>query len=750
MAIEVQGGVKPIMSSKDDLEDEARLSAASDCWTADKAASGLRRKQAGRGSYRAFFDWIEMGTRLHEALRTLCFNTGWRYAVLWKLQHRAPMTLTWEDAYYDNREEHYALDNTAFPETGGNLWDLHSHDPLGSAVVKMSCQVYSVGEGVIGQVAVAGKHMWIFADKHIIDSCSPFEHSDGWHAQFSAGINTVVVVAVLPYGVVQLGSLNKIPENLEMVKYIRDSFFGLQESSVRSSSCLSDISTSSPASGIFIDRHGLSSINRHVNKDKKVFWAPTFPSFGRLAKHSDIVPLPGGLPKTAADAINKDGGLDLLSYEDDDSAILLQSRSEAFVLEQQKSRTRLHSDRQCEGGTSDLEKQGVSSVDHDAPSSYNSFKENKIYNVVLPANDFGGDISYLQADLLDFSACNNETAMFIPKPFGMQIQRDWENTVFQAESNKMEPVDTAFKFSAGCELYEVFGPVFQKQRSYCDWEAEKSETGTGIEVSEGLDCSSLLTADSGSEQLLEAVVANVYCGVTDVKSEKSFCESAKSQLTTEEMPHPTCDKNTVGSAGYTFNQAIGERGALCLSSEACGASSFRGFSSRSQSMFSGQLDSAQDPAKINKKRASLCSIDSLLERTIKHMIFMQSITKHAEKLNKCTKSKVHEKKTVLRGLPTYDHGSTWAVEVGSVVTVCPIMVENINKNGQMLIEMLCECSHFLGISEAIRSLGLTILEGATEAWAEQQKHASHGYIMVTCADTAIYNNIGAATVTLCE
>ncbi|KAI8523022.1 hypothetical protein RHMOL_Rhmol13G0042300 [Rhododendron molle] len=719
-------------------EDEARLSAASDCWTADKAASGVA-KEAGR-------------------------------------KRLVQRTLTWEDAYYDNREEHDALDNTAFPETGGNLWDLHSHDPLGSAVVKMSCHVYSVGEGIIGQVAVAGKHMWIFADKHIIDSCSPFEHSDGWHAQFSAGIRTVVVVAVLPYGVVQLGSLNKIPENLEMVKYIRDSFFGLQESSVRSSSCLSDISASSPASGIFIDWHGLSSINRHVNKDKKVFRAPTFPSFGRPAKHSDIVPLRGDLPKTTADAINKDGGLDLLSYEDDDSAILLQSRSEAFVLDQQKSRTRLHSDRQCEGGTSDLEKQGVGSVDHGAPSSNNSFKENKIYNVVLPANDFGVDISYLQAYLLDFSACNNETAMFIPKPFGMQIQRDLEDTVFQAESNKMEPMDTAFKFSAGCELYEVFGPVFQKQRSYCDWEAEKSETGTAIEVSEGLDCSSLLMADSGSEQLLEAVVANVYCGVTDVKSEKSFCESAKSQLTTEEMPQPPCSKNTVGSAGYTFNQAIGERGALCLSSEACGASSFRGFSSRSQSMFSGQLDSAQDPAKINKKRArpggncrprprdrqliqdrikelrelvpngSKCSIDSLLERTIKHMIFMQSITKHAEKLNKCTKSKVHDKKTVLRGLPTYDHGSTWAVEVGSVVTVCPIMVENINKNGQMLIEMLCEeCSHFLEISEAIRSLGLTILEGA-----EQQKHSSHGYIMVTCADTAIHNNIGAATVTLCE
>lgn len=363
----------------------------------------------------------------------------------------------------------------------------------------------------------------------------------------------------------------------------------------------SDIASGRPASGIFIDRHGLSDISRHVNKEKQVFRAPTFPSFGRPAKHSDIVPLPGDLLKTAADAINKDGGLDLLAYESDDSAILLQSRSEAFIVEQQKSQTRLHSDKHCEGGTSDLGKQGMGSVDHNAPSSYNSFKENKIYNV-LPANDFGADISYLQADL-DISACTNETAINIQKPFGMQIQRDLENSVFQEESNKMEPVDTAFNFSAGCELYEVFRPVFRRQRSYYVWEAEKSGTGTALEVSEGLDCSSLLTADSGSEQLLEAVVANAYCAVTDVKSEESFCDSMKSQLTTDGMPQPTCNKNTVGSVGYTFNKAIGEREALCLSSEACGASSFRGFSSRSQSMFSGKLDSAQDRAKINKKRA---------------------------------------------------------------------------------------------------------------------------------------------------
>lgn len=37
-----------------------------------------------------------------------------------------------------------------------------------------------------------------------------------------------------------------------------------------------------------------------------------------------------------------------------------------------------------------------------------------------------------------------------------------------------------------------------------------------------------------------------------------------------------------------------------------------------------------------------------------------------------------------------------------------------------MLQMLCEeCSHFLEIAEAIRSLGLTILKGATEAHGEK-------------------------------
>ena len=84
-------------------------------------------------------------------------------------------------------------------------------------------------------------------------------------------------------------------------------------------------------------------------------------------------------------------------------------------------------------------------------------------------------------------------------------------------------------------VYEVLGPAFQKHSSYHDWKAEKTKTEKATEMPDGMDYSSLLTAASCSEHLLEAVVANVCCGGADVKSEKSYCQSVKSLLTAEEM-----------------------------------------------------------------------------------------------------------------------------------------------------------------------------------------------------------------------
>ncbi|XP_028756774.1 transcription factor LHW [Neltuma alba] len=110
-----------------------------------------------------------------------------------------------------------------------------------------------------------------------------------------------------------------------------------------------------------------------------------------------------------------------------------------------------------------------------------------------------------------------------------------------------------------------------------------------------------------------------------------------------------------------------------------------------------------------------CSIDALLERTIKHMLFLQSVTKHADKLKQTGESKIMTKEGGLLLKDNFEGGATWAYEIGSQSMVCPIIVEDLNPPRQMLVEMLCEeRGFFLEIADLIRGLGLTILKGVME------------------------------------
>lgn len=109
------------------------------------------------------------------------------------------------------------------------------------------------------------------------------------------------------------------------------------------------------------------------------------------------------------------------------------------------------------------------------------------------------------------------------------------------------------------------------------------------------------------------------------------------------------------------------------------------------------------------------SIDALLERTIKHMLFLQSVTKHADKLKQNGESEIINKDGGLVLRDGFEGGRTWACEVGSQNMVWPIIVEDLNPPRQMLVEMLCEQRGlFLEIADIIRGLGLTILKGVME------------------------------------
>ncbi|XP_050204938.1 transcription factor bHLH155 [Mercurialis annua] len=719
-----------------------------------------------------------MGTDLHNALRSFCFNTDWKYAVFWKLKHRARMVLTWEDAYYDNFEQHDPVANKCFGETLENLCGgRYSHDPLGLAVAKMSYHVYSLGEGIVGQVAITGKHRWIIADKHVTNSISSFEFSDGWQSQFSAGIRTIVVVAVVPYGVVQLASLNNVAEDMKLVTHIKDVFLSLQDSPVNNATSPLQHSMMKSSSYLHLPTKGLDSesvaipsglyySDKVADKSTPYNQSTVLPYLQKqLDNSSHNYSLPPGIHQnTSVELINKHGGHESSMPMNFESVKLLQPRSDNYYLEQQNQVGRnLLVNHTCGETTSVWQDPGGGSALNITPH-LNSYVKDIINldDVILPYEKFGTDLANFPVDLLDSTFCHRSKsdgldtcqngALNMPDSSRMNLRKGHDKKLeYQSESSDIDTSNTFLKFSAGSELHEALGSVFSKRSMYFDCEAEKTEVGNIAEVLEGIS-SSQLTFDPGSENLLEAVVGSVcYSGSSEAKCEKSVSKSVQSLLTTEKMPELQCQaKHIIHSSDFSIKQQslVQEEKHNCSSSTGVyGAISSKAFSSTCPSNYSEQLDRRSEPAKNNKKRTkpgescrprprdrqliqdrikelrdlvpngAKCSIDSLLERTVKHMLFLEGITKHADKLNKCAESKMYQKGT---DTSNYEKGSSWAVEVGGHLKVSSIIVENLNKNGQMLVEMLCEeCSHFLEIAEAIRSLGLTILKGITEAHGEK-------------------------------
>jgi len=99
---------------------------------------------------------------------------------------------------------------------------------------KMSHEVYSYGEGLMGKVAADDSHKWVYreAQEKGISLLSPWHgsldpHPRTWEGQFRAGIQTIALVAV-EGGLLQLGSTLKIDEDLNFVILLQRKFKYLQ------------------------------------------------------------------------------------------------------------------------------------------------------------------------------------------------------------------------------------------------------------------------------------------------------------------------------------------------------------------------------------------------------------------------------------------------------------------------------------------------------------------------------------------
>ncbi|XP_019051641.1 PREDICTED: uncharacterized protein LOC104588121 isoform X2 [Nelumbo nucifera] len=164
----------------------------------------------------------------------------WVYAVFWRILPRNYPPPKWD--YGEG-----ALDRSKGNKRNWILvWedgfcDFHECERAGSGYVKgrfgadiffkMSHEVYSFGEGLVGKVAADNSHKWVFRenppenDPNWSGSIEP--QPKQWKLQFNSGIQTIAVISVRE-GIIQLGSLDKIVEDLNMVISVQRKFSYLQ------------------------------------------------------------------------------------------------------------------------------------------------------------------------------------------------------------------------------------------------------------------------------------------------------------------------------------------------------------------------------------------------------------------------------------------------------------------------------------------------------------------------------------------
>ncbi|KAK0574712.1 hypothetical protein LWI29_027839 [Acer saccharum] len=175
---------------------------------------------------------------LQHTLRSLCIHedSQWVYAVFWRILPRnypPPKILVWEDGFCNfaaSTADQVSSGDCPSSSVYGNCEFQHYQGLQPELFFKMSHEIYNYGEGLIGKVAADHSHKWIYNEPNDqeINFLSAWHnsadsHPRTWEAQFQSGIKTIALIAVRE-GVVQLGAVNKVMEDLSYVVLLRKKF----------------------------------------------------------------------------------------------------------------------------------------------------------------------------------------------------------------------------------------------------------------------------------------------------------------------------------------------------------------------------------------------------------------------------------------------------------------------------------------------------------------------------------------------
>ncbi|XP_051113641.1 transcription factor LHW-like isoform X2 [Andrographis paniculata] len=642
-----------------------------------------------------------MGYLLKEALKTLCGVNQWSYAVFWKFGCQNPELLIWEDCYYERSlPENFPW----FSVVENGCFRARDNVHLLVDNMMMDSRVVILGERLVGRVAFTGSHQWILSENYNQEAHPP-EVLKELRRQFSAGMKTIAVIPVLPHGVVQFGSFLTIMESSGFVNNVASSIVELD------------------------------------------LFAGVFPSEEYAAKEQSLkVRIENPLFESS----------DYIRYAGQGVAVDAET-SFPFVEEIQKKNVAAFQEFNVAPALANSGfTNGMAKAEVITSTSENSTKirNGSLYGSAYGLNDRTiSNTKPIGDGNIRPNSSERKNATFTQREAAISNSVD----LFAADSFLSECNDAYVEPRWGDDLFDVLGPDFKNQlfrtrSKHLSIDDDISKTSRwDTRISTGKKTLEFCSADRGNSEsgifssetdnLLDAMVARV-CSSANPSMEDSL--SCKTTLTSMSGNTSIPFYDQSDASAVVNGELLGvpkyfaKSGASNIDSSIYGSqiSSWIEKEKQNNSVSSCQstkksnetskpgrkrLKPGENPRPRPKDRQMIqdrvkelreivpngakCSIDSLLERTIKHMLFLQSVMKHADKLKQTGESEVTSK----------DGGVTWAYEVGAQSMVCPIRVEDLNQPRQMLVEMLCEESGlFLEIADVVRGLGLTILKGIME------------------------------------
>lgn len=687
-----------------------------------------------------------------EALGALCRAGGWSYGAIWRPDRRDPRLLT--------------------------VGECHCEDEARKVVEKMVNQVHVVGEGLIGRTLISGEHQWISDD--IPFSFSQISDEDNlglcqgytwWQHQFLSGIKTIAVVPMPAFGVAQFGSMQKVSESLQFLDQVKGATFLMESLSWSPSTkdAQKDAFMYNPQFQLdsSTTREGLqrtkaepenSRLENAISIDSLKNFAIT--SNG-LNPHVVAMPVNSKSISTVK-LIQSDSNLRYNNISENAQQFKSAKQPDSSWASAATCFSNLTNLQRIERGLSCTPNKLRHCLQSEKSSGFlDSYSSIVSTDAELKCTLFDNATPFVQSDVIQEVGTSGSTRACglheLPNEIWAEIASGEMKPVIKGvnenngflESTSLDPVmndwwgDTALlagntSHLSATTMNSVSGQASSEQLSIEDrglFSESVFEELLGFDGNVG--------PIMDSTEPLAGFVSGCHLPRYNLQGSLSVC---KAQVPPFILPSGSCTSENVvmGSSKEApvslQNLSMDDCGSLNTASSKIsqvkkpeGEKVVKKRARPGESTRPRPKDRQQIQERVKELReivpnSAKCSIDALLDRTIKHMLFLQSVTKYAEKIKQADEPNMISKDNgsvlndnshgvVLKDNPSGggNGGATWAYEVAGQTMVCPIIVEDLAPPGQMLVEMLCEeRGFFLEIADTIRGFGLTILKGLME------------------------------------